>query len=147
MGASYVNIDAAEIIIDKPFVCKVLSYARTIYIKTHIALIEIVVQTSKACTFDITKFDVIFGQLLEAKIIKLCPGDVIPKAKYLKGKVSCTFYNSNKYATNNCIVFRNVIKDLIDKGKLKFSEKAHIVVDTNHFPLTNVNMVNACIPK
>lgn len=140
MGASDVNRDAVEIIIDKPFVCKALSRARTMDIKTRIAVIVIIAQTSKAWTFDITKVDVIFGQLLETKIIMLRPGDVIPKAEFLKGKVSCTFYNSNKHATSNCIMFCNAIKDWIDKGKLKFFEKAHILVGTDHFPATTVNI-------
>ncbi|KAM2346946.1 hypothetical protein ACFXTH_010622 [Malus domestica] len=103
-------------------------------------------KTSKVYTFDITKVDAIFDQLLSAKIIKLWPGHNIPKAEELKGKIYCKYHNSSKHTTNNCVVFRDNVQSWIDNGKLRFPEKK-MSVDTDLFPTATVNMVDVCLPK
>ncbi|KAM0986381.1 hypothetical protein ACFX2I_013465 [Malus domestica] len=97
-------------------------------------------KTSKVYTFDITKADAIFDQLLSAKIIKLRPRHNIPKAEELKGKIYC------KHTTNNCVVFRDNVQSSIDNGKLRFSEKK-MSVDTDPFPTATINMVDARLPR
>lgn len=64
------SIDVAAIMIDKPFMCKALTHANTKDTKTHTTSAKVAVKTSKFYTFDIIKADVIFDQLLAAKIIK-----------------------------------------------------------------------------
>ncbi|KAM1390900.1 hypothetical protein ACFX2I_018670 [Malus domestica] len=145
--SQYVNIDAVEIVIDKPYVCKALAHASSKDVKTRLAYIEAAVKTSRVYTFDITKADVIFNQLLLAKIIKLWPGHDILKAEDLKGKTYCKYHNSNKHMTNNCVVFRDAIQSWIDNGKLKFLEKTKMLVDADPFPSTTVSMVDAHLPK
>ncbi|KAB2604032.1 hypothetical protein D8674_042381 [Pyrus ussuriensis x Pyrus communis] len=140
-----VSVDAAEIVIDKPYVCKALAQVNGKDTKAHSAAEEMN-KSSKVYTFDITKADAIFDQLLAAKIIKLRPGHIIPKADELKGKVYCKYHNSNKHATNNCVVFRDTIQSWIEKGKLKFPEK-QMAVDVNPFPSTTIGMVDAHLPK
>ncbi|KAM1519719.1 hypothetical protein ACFX1Z_022490 [Malus domestica] len=103
-------------------------------------------KTSKVYTFDITKANAIFDQLLSAKIIKLRPGHNIPKAEELKGKIYCKYHNSSKHTTNNYVVFQDNVQSWIDNGKLRFPEKK-MSVDTDPFPTATVNMVNACLPK
>jgi len=141
----YTNVDAAEIVINKPYVCKALTQINSKDAKTRSASEE-TIKTSKVYTFDITKADAIFDQLLLAKIIKLRPGHNIPKAEELKGKTYCKFHNSNKYTTNNCVVFHDAIQSWIDKGKLKFPEK-QMAIDVNPFPSTTIGMVDAHLPK
>lgn len=109
MGAPYFNIDVVEVIVDKLFVCKALSHASTKDIKTWTSLVEAAIQTSKAYSFEITKVDIIFDQLLATKAIKLRRGNFMHKAENLKGKVYCKFYKSNKHATNNCVMFCDAI--------------------------------------
>ncbi|KAM2350183.1 hypothetical protein ACFX1X_013612 [Malus domestica] len=140
-----VNVDAAEIIIDKPYVCKALTQIDSKEAKTRSAREE-TMKTSKVYTFDITKADAIFDQLLSVKIIKLRPGHNIPKAEELKGKIYCKYHNSSKHTTNNCVVFRDNVQSWIDNGKLRFPEKK-MSVDTDPFPTTTVNMVDACLPQ
>ena len=106
----YASINAAEIVINKPNVCKALAHANSKDVKTRPAPVEIAVKTSKVYTFDITKADVIFDQLLLVKIIKLRPGHNIPKAEDLKGKTYCKYHNPNKHTTNNCVIFRDAIQ-------------------------------------
>ncbi|KAM1496580.1 hypothetical protein ACFXTO_031165 [Malus domestica] len=113
--------------------------------KTRLATEE-TVKTSKVYTFDITKADAIFDQLLLAKIIKLRLGHNIPKAEELKGKTYCKYHNSTKHTMNNCVVFRDDIQSWINKGKLKFPEK-QMVVDVDPFLSATVGMVDAYLPK
>ncbi|KAM2386307.1 hypothetical protein ACFX1X_038799 [Malus domestica] len=139
------SVDAAEIVIDKPYVCKALTQINSKEVKTCSASEE-KMKTSKVYTFDITKADAIFDQLLSVKIIKLWPGHTIPKVDELKGKIYCKYHNSSKHTTNNCIVFRDNIQSWIDNGKLRFFEKK-ISVDTDPFPTAIVNMVDARLPR
>ncbi|KAM1721694.1 hypothetical protein ACFX12_023198 [Malus domestica] len=138
-------MDAAEIVIDKPYVCKALTQIDSKEVKTRSATEE-TMKTSKFYTFDITKADAIFDQLLLAKIIKLQPGHTIPKAEELKGKIYCKYHNSSKHTTNNCFVFRDNIQSWIDNGKLRFLEKK-MSIDTDPFPTATVNMVDARLPR
>ncbi|KAM2245632.1 hypothetical protein ACFXTI_006548 [Malus domestica] len=100
-------------------------------VKTCLA-IEETARTSKVYTFDITKAEAIFDQLLSAKIIKLRSGHSIPKVEELKGRTYCKYHNSTKHATNNYVIFRDDIQSWIDKGKLKFLEK-RMTVDADPF--------------
>ncbi|KAM2537585.1 hypothetical protein TB2_023119 [Malus domestica] len=140
-----VSVDAAEIVIDKPYICKALTQVDSREAKSRSAT-EGTSKPSKVYTFDITKADAIFDQLLSARIIKLRPGHNIPKAEELKGKVYCKYHNSSKHTTNNCVVFRDNVQSWIDNGKLKFPEK-RMSVDTDPFPTATVNMVDAYLPK
>ena len=124
-GDKYASIDATEIIIDKPYICKALTHANPKDAKTRSA---------------------IFDQLLLAKIIKLQSRHNIPKAEELKGKTYCKYHDSNKHTINNCVVFRDAIQSWIDNGKLKFPEKK-MGVDTDPFPTATVSMVDARLPR
>ncbi|XP_070677016.1 uncharacterized protein [Malus domestica] len=144
-GFQYISVDAAEIVIDKPYICKALTQINSKEAKTRSATEEIA-KTSKVYAFDITKAEAIFDQLLSAKIIRLWPGHNIPKAEELKGKTYYKYHNSTKHATNNCVIFRDDIQSWIDKGKLKFPEK-RMTVDTDLFPSATIGMVDARLPK
>ncbi|KAM1543946.1 hypothetical protein PS2_013205 [Malus domestica] len=106
----YVNIDATEIVIDKPYVCKALAHANSKDVKTRSTSVEVAVKKSKVYTFDITKANAIFDQLLIAKIVKLRPGYNVPKADDLKGKIYYKYHNLDKHTMNNCVVFRDAIQ-------------------------------------
>lgn len=137
----------SRIVIDKPFICKALTYANMKDTKAWLALGEAAVKTSKVYTLDITKTDAIFDQLILEKIIKLRPGRNIPKTEHLKGKVYCKYHDFNKHATNNYVVFRDTIQCWIYNGKLKFLEKTQMLLDTDHFLMATVNLVDAHLPR
>ena len=94
----------------------------------------------KRYTFDLNLADQIFDALYAKKLIRLDNGHKMPTAEDLKGKEFCKCHSSWRHSTNNCIVFRNVIQESIDKGLLKFIEK-QMGVDTNPFPEVSTNMV------
>ncbi|KAI5327033.1 hypothetical protein L3X38_026429 [Prunus dulcis] len=79
-------------------------------------------------------------------MIKLPNGHDIPSANELKNKTFCKWHNVWSHATNSCLVFRNVVHDLIDRKVLKFPEKAIMGVDQNPFANAQANMVNANFP-
>lgn len=90
----------------------------------------------------------IFDQLLAEKLIQLYFGHILPKAEDVRGKTFCKYHNSWKHTTNNCVIFRDMIQDLIDAGTLKFPEaKPAMKVDTNPFPEAQMNMVYVRFPK
>ena len=131
--------------INLQYICKALAHANPKDSKTRSAPEESTIKTSKVYTFDITKADAIFDQLLLAKIIKLRPGHNIPKVEELKGKTYCKYHDSNKHMTNNCVVFRDAIQSWINNGKLKFPEKK-IGVDIDPFPTATLSMIDAHLP-
>ena len=134
------EVNAAELAVKRPFVCKALE-------KTELAARSLHNNSKtppRTYTFDIRKADLIFDQLLAAKLIKLSVGHVIPPVEQMKGKLFCKFHNSWKHSTNNCVIFRDIVQDLIDQGKLKFPDMVAptMKVDTDPFPTATVNMVN-----
>lgn len=134
------EINAAELTFKRPFVCKALE-------KTELAARSLHNNSKtppRTYIFDIRKADLIFDQLLAAKLIKLSVGHVLPSVEQIKGKLFCKFHNSWKHSTNNCVIFRDIVQDLIDQGKLKFLDMVAptMKVDTDPFPTATVNMVN-----
>ncbi|KAF7150804.1 hypothetical protein RHSIM_Rhsim02G0050900 [Rhododendron simsii] len=126
------DVDVAKIVNRKPDVCKA-------FVKTELAkqtVQEASNKPTKAYTFDITKAEAIFYQLLTDKLLKLPFGHKIPTSDELKGKEYCKYHNSWSHSTNNCYVFRNDIQDKIDRGEFKFPEKDKqaMGVDGNPFP-------------
>ncbi|CAL8993535.1 unnamed protein product, partial [Prunus brigantina] len=75
--------------------------------------------------------------------VKLSFGHKIPKPEELKGKTFCKYHSSWSHNTNNCVVLRDVIQQLIDEKKLQFPEKTAMQVDSKPFPPPVINMVNA----
>ncbi|CAL2270802.1 unnamed protein product [Prunus armeniaca] len=146
------EVNLAEIMAKGPYVCKVLSKASKDQRPTTAQMSKFSGTSQKAVvtksyTFDISKAEQIFDQLLKEKIIKLSNDHDIPSANELRNKTYCKFHNVWSHTTNNCSVFRNAVQDLIDRKILKFPEKATTGVDQNPFPNAQVNMVNANFPR
>ncbi|CAL9005196.1 unnamed protein product [Prunus brigantina] len=144
------EVNLAEIVAKGPYVCKALSKASKDQRPTTAQMSKFSGTSQKAVvtksyTFDISKAEQIFDQLLKEKIIKLSNDHDIPSANELRNKTYCKFHNVWSHTTNNCLVFRNA--DLINRKILKFPEKATMGVDQNPFPNAQVNMVNANFPR
>ena len=65
-------------------------------------------------TFDVSKCDRIFDELLRSGNIKL--SHVIPPLGELKRHVYCKWHNSSSHATNDCNIFRQHIQSLVNEG-------------------------------
>jgi hypothetical protein len=86
-------------------------------------------------TFDVSKYDHIFDELLKSKNFKLT--HIIPPLDELKRHAHCKFHNSFSHATNNCNVFRRWVQSAINKGRLTFHE---MQVDKTHFPINAMDL-------
>ncbi|CAN1836506.1 hypothetical protein LINPERHAP1_LOCUS34796 [Linum perenne] len=146
-GVGEVEVDLAEIVPGKPYVCSSLS-------KVDVGPQEgrpnrAPIQPRKY-SFDVTKADLIFDQLYKDGQVKLSGGHNLPSPDKLKGRRYCKWHNSMSHSTDSCVVFRNILQDAIEKGRIKFPEarKDAMLVDTDPFPATvGVNMVNPDFSK
>ena len=65
-------------------------------------------------TFDVSKCDRIFDELLRLGHIKIT--HVIPPLEELKRRAYCKFHNSHSHATNDCNVFRRQVQSTMNEG-------------------------------
>ena len=72
-------------------------------------------------TFGVTKTKEDF--LMNEKLITFTQDHQLPSKDDLRGKVYCKYHNFWNHNTNSCWSFRNVIKDRVNKGRLKFHGK------------------------
>ena len=112
----------AELTCKRPVVCKALQRPTEGTNGTSVVRKQ-AFEAGKVYTFDLSLADQIFDALYAEKLIRLDNGHKMPKAEDLKGKEFCKWHSSWRHSTNNCIIFRNVIQESIDKGLLKFAEK------------------------
>ncbi|CAL2266095.1 unnamed protein product [Prunus armeniaca] len=99
---------------------------------------------NKVYSFDLTKVDALFDEMLLQKAIET--PHRMPKPEELKGRQYCRWHNSWNHSTNSCVVFRDVIQEGITAGRLKLAEKPPSVT-TDPFPQPQVNMVNLNWPE
>ena len=74
--------------------------------------------------------------MLEAKFIKLVGGHKIPARAKTCGRDYCKWHNAFTHQTKDCVTFRNVNQDNIERGILKFPEKPkeQMKADIDPFP-------------
>ncbi|CAL8167850.1 unnamed protein product [Prunus armeniaca] len=94
---------------------------------------------NKVYSFDLTKVDALFDEMLLQKAIET--PHRMPKPEELKGRQYCWWHNSWNHSTSSCVVFRDVIQEGITSRRLKLAEKPPSVT-TDPFPRSQVNMVN-----
>jgi hypothetical protein len=86
-------------------------------------------------TFDVSKCDRIFDELLKSGNIKL--NHTIPPHEELKRNAYCKFHNSFSHAINDCNVFRRQVQSAINEGRLTFHE---MQVDKTPFPINTMDL-------
>ena len=102
-------------------------------------------EEKKKFNFDITKADKIFDYLLKKGQIKLTRNHKIPLAEELKKKRYYKYHNSNTHNTNDCKVFRDIIQQAINKGKIGLEKaKGGMGIEGHSFP---ANMVSSSFPR
>ena len=89
-------------------------------------------------TFDVSKCDRIFDELLRLGHIKIT--HVIPPLEELKRRAYCKFHNSYSHATNDYNVFRRQVQSAMNEGRLIFPE---MKINKTPFPVhTNTNTID-----
>jgi hypothetical protein len=89
-------------------------------------------------TFDVSKSDKIFDELLSIEKIKL--SHTIPLIEKLKKHAYYKWHNSHSHATNDCNVFRRQIQLAINEGQLCLKQ---MQVDNNPFPASAIDLQGA----
>jgi hypothetical protein len=89
-------------------------------------------------TFDVSKCDKIFDEILSIRKIKL--SHTIPPIEYLKKCVYCKWHNSHSLATNDCNVFQRQIQLAINEGQLCLKQ---MQVDNDPFPVKAIDLQGA----
>jgi hypothetical protein len=89
-------------------------------------------------TFDVSKCDKIFNELLSIEKIKL--SHTIPLIEDLKKCLYCKWHNSHSHATNDCNVFQRQIQLAINDGQLCLKQ---IQVDNNPFHINTIYLHGA----
>ena len=84
-------------------------------------------------TFDVSKCDSIFDELLRLGHIKIT--HVIPPLEELKRRAYYKFYNSHSHATNDCNIFCRQVQSAMNEGRLIFSEMKVDKTTPTHIPL------------
>ncbi|CAN0858222.1 hypothetical protein LINGRAHAP2_LOCUS7138 [Linum grandiflorum] len=146
-GIGEVEVDLAEIVPGKPYVCATLAKIEG---ESQGGRPNRAPAQPRKYTFDVSKSDMIFDQLHKDGQVKLSRGHSLPSPDKLKGRRYCKWHNSMSHSTDSCIVFRNVLQDAIEKGRIKFPEprKDAMMVDTDPFPAkVGINMVNPDFSK
>jgi hypothetical protein len=86
-------------------------------------------------TFDVSKCDGIFDELLKLGNIKI--SHIMPPLDEIKRHAYCKFHNSYSHATNDCNVFRRQIQSSINEGHLMLHE---LQVDKQPFPINTMEL-------
>ncbi|XP_016647062.1 PREDICTED: uncharacterized protein LOC107880300 [Prunus mume] len=76
---------------------------------------------NKVYSFDLTKVDALFDEMLLEKAIET--PHRLPKPEELKGRQYCRWHNSWNHSTNSCVVFRDVIQEGFNSRKAETAEK------------------------
>ncbi|KZV51422.1 hypothetical protein F511_39681 [Dorcoceras hygrometricum] len=93
-------------------------------------------------TFDVSKSDEIFDDLMKEKFITFPPDHKAPSREETKGRDYCKYHDSYNHTTKSCCAFKNMLQERINKGVLKFLEKQNsMAVDEDPFPpVASINM-------
>jgi len=92
-------------------------------------------QEQASFTFDVSKCDRIFDELLRSGNIKL--SHVIPPLEELKQHAYCKWHNTFSHATNDCNIFCRKIQSAVNKGRLAMHE---VKDDKASFPVHTIDL-------
>ncbi|KAF7137985.1 hypothetical protein RHSIM_Rhsim07G0114600 [Rhododendron simsii] len=144
-----VKIDVAQVIGKAPIICDTLTKAEKPVNMFSSHPNRRNQANFRQYSFDLSKANQLFDELINQKFLTVSPGLVIHPEKDRKGKDYRKWHNSFRYNTNNCVTFRNCIQNLIQKGLLQYAKgnKEVMRIDIDLFLLVEVNVVTARLKK
>src|SRR4051812_40301704 len=145
-----VEIDLAELKEAPPYACKLLTPANG---KNPVENDKSDRFPKKTYTFDVTKCDEIFDLLVKDGQMIVPPNSKIPPLEQRKKRGFCKYHSFLGHKTSQCFLFRDLIQNALNDGRLKFADKTKIQmrVDTNPLNIADasfcevedINMVEA----
>src|SRR3954467_10853353 len=134
-----VEINLAELKEAPPYACKLLNPANG---KNPVENDKNDRFPKKTYTFDITKCDEIFDLLVKDGQMILPPNSKIPPLEQRKKRSFCKYHGFLGHKTSQCFLFRDLIQNAINDGRLKFADKtkSHMRVDTNPLNIADASL-------
>src|SRR3954470_17032800 len=134
-----VEINLAELKEAPPYACKLLNPANG---KNPVENDKNDRFPKKTYTFDITKCDEIFDLLVKDGQMILPPNSKIPPLEQRKKRGFCKYHGFLGHKTSQCFLFRDLIQNAINDGRLKFADKtkSHMRVDTNPLNIADASL-------
>lgn len=128
-----------------PIVCKTLVKSIREQKVPHSSFISNKRAATKLCCFDLSKEGALFDELLTNEVIEL--KRKMPKLEEINRRQYCKWNDVWSHPIVNCVIFKDIVQEAIDKGIFIIGEKAPAMLnDQNPFPTPQVNLVNLNCP-
>ncbi|XP_050909426.1 uncharacterized protein LOC127123231 [Lathyrus oleraceus] len=144
------EIDLAELKQGPPYACKFLAPSNG---KNHVEPKKNDKFPKKTYTLDVTKCEVIFDLLVKDGQMIVPLGAKVPPLEQRKKIGFCKYHGFLGHKTSQCFLFRDLVQNAIQEGRLKFGDKTRSqmkidfdplqVVDAHYTEPEEVNLVEA----
>ncbi|XP_050916740.1 uncharacterized protein LOC127131894 [Lathyrus oleraceus] len=127
--------NVAELKPGPPYTCKVLKPSNG---KNPIEAEKIDKYVAKTYTFDVSKYDEIFDQLVKDGQIIVPQGSKDPPLEQKKKKGFCKFHKFLGHKTYQWVLFRDLLQKALKEGRLQFGVRLKMQVDSDPFKIEEV---------
>jgi hypothetical protein len=95
----------------------------------------------KTYTFDVTKCDEIFYLLVKDVQMIVPPGAKVPPLERRKKRWFCKYHSFLGHKISQCFLFRDLVQNVIQEGRLKFGDKprSHMKIDYNPLQMVDAH--------
>ncbi|XP_050874989.1 uncharacterized protein LOC127078591 [Lathyrus oleraceus] len=126
------EVDLAELKQGAPYACKVLAPSNG---KNPIKPEKNDKFTKKNYTFNVTKCDEILDLLVKDGQMIIPPGAKVPPLEQRKKRGFCKYHSFLDHKISQCFLFRDLIQNAIQEGRLKFGDKPRSQMNIDSNPL------------
>ncbi|XP_050919338.1 uncharacterized protein LOC127136868 [Lathyrus oleraceus] len=126
------EINLAELKQGPPYACKVLAPSNG---KKPIEPKKNDKFPKKTYTFDVTKCDEIFDLLVKDGQMIVPPGAKVPLLEQRKKRGFCKYHSFLCHKTSQCFIFRDLVQNAIQEGRLMFGDKPRSQMKIDSDPL------------
>ncbi|XP_050875522.1 uncharacterized protein LOC127079146 [Lathyrus oleraceus] len=126
------EIDLAKLTQGPPYACKVLAPSNG---KNHVEPEKNDRFSKKTYTFDVTKCDEIFDLLVKDGQMIVPSGAKVPPLEQRKKQGFCKYHSFWGHKTYQCFLFKDLVLNAIQEGRLKFGDKPRSQMKIDSDPL------------
>ncbi|XP_050895676.1 uncharacterized protein LOC127102341 [Lathyrus oleraceus] len=126
------EIDLVELKQGPPYACKVLAPSNG---KNHVEPEKSDKLPKKTYTLDVTKYDESFDLLVKDGQMIVPPGAKVPPLEQRKKKGFYKYHGFLGRKTSRCFLFRDLVQNAIQEGRLKFGDKTRSQMKIDSDPL------------
>ncbi|XP_050908476.1 uncharacterized protein LOC127122129 [Lathyrus oleraceus] len=126
------EIDLVELTQEPPYACKVLAPSNG---KNPVEPEKSDKFPKKTYMFDVTKCDEIFDLLVKDGQMIIPPGAKVPPSEQRNKRGFCKYHGFLGHKTSQCFLFRDLVQNAIQEGRLKFGDKTRSQMKIDSDPL------------